>query len=147
MYYFLPRGFSYCNFYDAHRSYELYYLKIQVLSNSKILSLNTKIFRSKRVLLQIPVVIDTITDFQIKLGMAPCKHLVEISIFSINNVTVRPTKIINGVNKNWAYLQKKKYFKNQNFQKKKVFYIKVGLLIQYSSQNFWQRKDFTNFQN
>ena len=44
-------------------------------------------------------VIDTITDFLIKLGMKPCLHLVKISIFSLNNVTVRPTKIMNRINK------------------------------------------------
>ena len=32
-----------------------------------------------------------VTDFLIELGMKPCMHLVEISIFSINNVTIRPT--------------------------------------------------------
>ena len=46
--------------------------------------------------------LDTVTDFLIKLGRKPCMHLVEISIFSQNNVTVRPTKIMNRVDKNWA---------------------------------------------
>ena len=30
-------------------------------------------------------------------------YLVEISIFSLNNVTVRPTKIKNRADKNWAH--------------------------------------------
>ena len=42
-------------------------------------------------------VIDTITDFLIKLGMKPCLHLVKISIFSLNNVTVRLIKIMNNL--------------------------------------------------
>ena len=38
--------------------------------------------------------LDTIQDFLRKLGMKSHVHLVEISIFSLNNVIVRPTKII-----------------------------------------------------
>ena len=38
--------------------------------------------------------IDTIQDFLCKLGMKPHMHLLEISIFSLNHVIVRPTKII-----------------------------------------------------
>ena len=38
--------------------------------------------------------IDTIQDLLSKLGMKPQMHLVEISIFSLNHVIVRPTKII-----------------------------------------------------
>ena len=41
--------------------------------------------------------LDTVTDFLIKLGMKLCLHLVEISIFSLNNVTVRLTKIMNNL--------------------------------------------------
>ena len=50
--------------------------------------------------------------------MKPRMHVVEISNFSLNNVTVRPTKIMNRVNKNWAHFLKKEQFKNQKFQKK-----------------------------
>ena len=39
--------------------------------------------------------LDTVTDFLSELGMKPLMHLIEISIFSLNNVTVRPTKIMN----------------------------------------------------
>ena len=39
--------------------------------------------------------VDTVQDFLIELDMKPCMHLVEISIFSLNNVTVRLTKIMN----------------------------------------------------
>ena len=38
--------------------------------------------------------VDTIQDFLRKLGMKPHVHLVGISIFSLNNVLIRPTKII-----------------------------------------------------
>ena len=39
-------------------------------------------------------ILDTIQDFLCKLGMKPQMHLVEISIFSLNHVIIRPTKII-----------------------------------------------------
>ena len=38
-------------------------------------------------------------------------HLWEISIFSINNISIRPTKIMNRANKNWAHFWKTKYRK------------------------------------
>ena len=38
--------------------------------------------------------VDTITDFLIKLGIKPRKNLLEISIFSLNDVIIRPTKNI-----------------------------------------------------
>ena len=46
--------------------------------------------------------LDTVQDFLIKLGIKPRMHLWEISIFSLNNVIVRPTKIMNRTDKNWA---------------------------------------------
>ena len=49
--------------------------------------------------------LDTVKDFSFELGMKPYiynMHLVEISIFSVNNVTVRLTKIMNRADKNWA---------------------------------------------
>ena len=44
--------------------------------------------------------------FFFKLGRKPLKHLVEISIFLLNNVTVRPTKIMKRAYKSWAHFQK-----------------------------------------
>ena len=38
--------------------------------------------------------LDTIQDFLCKLGMKPHMQIVKISIFSLNNVIIRPTKII-----------------------------------------------------
>ena len=49
--------------------------------------------------------VDSVTDFLIELGMKPRMHL-EISIFSLNNVMVRPTKIMNRADKNWAHFWK-----------------------------------------
>ena len=45
----------------------------------------------------------------------PLMHLLEISIFSLNNAIVRPIKNFNGADKNCAHFQKAKYFKNENF--------------------------------
>ena len=45
-------------------------------------------------------IVDTVQDFLIKLGIKPRMHQWEISIFSLNNVIVRPTKIMNRANKN-----------------------------------------------
>ena len=37
--------------------------------------------------------IDTVQDCLVKLGIKPYMHLWEMSIFSLNNVLVRPTKL------------------------------------------------------
>ena len=73
-----------------------------------------------------PYIVDTIQDFLRKLGMKSHVYLVEISIFSLNNVNVRPTKIINKADKNWhffenlerfnQFLTMKNNFENQNFE-------------------------------
>ena len=68
--------------------------------------------------------------------MKPCMHQAEIRLFSLNNVTVRSTKIMNRANKNWAHFYRKKYFKNQNFQKNILS--KVGL--QDSSKKYFLGK-------
>ena len=44
-------------------------------------------------------ILDTIQDFLSKLGMKLHMHLVEISIFSLNNGIFRPTKIIKDLRK------------------------------------------------
>ena len=48
------------------------------------------------------VQVESVQDFLIKLDMKPCMNLVEISIFSLNLVIVRLTKIMNRADKNWA---------------------------------------------
>ena len=50
------------------------------------------------------------------MGIKPLTHLLEIGVFSLNNVIVRLTKIMNRADKNWAHFQKIKYFKNQIFE-------------------------------
>ena len=44
--------------------------------------------------------LESVQDFLIKLDTKPRMHLVETSIFSLNLVIVRPTKIMNRVDKN-----------------------------------------------
>ena len=71
--------------------------------------------------------LETVLEFLIQLGIKPSMHLLEISIFSLNYTIVRPTKIMNRADKNWAHFQKIKYFKNQSFQK--ISFVKVVLLV------------------
>ena len=47
--------------------------------------------------------LDTFQDFLIKLDIKPLIHLLEISIFSLNNVILRLTKIMNRADKNRAH--------------------------------------------
>ena len=47
-------------------------------------------------------ILETVQDFLCELGIKPPIHLMEISIFSINNVIVRLTKIMNRADKNWG---------------------------------------------
>ena len=44
--------------------------------------------------------IESVQDFLIKLDIKPLMHLLEISTFSLNNVIVRLTKIMNRADKN-----------------------------------------------
>ena len=46
--------------------------------------------------------LETVQDFLIELDIKPLIYLLEVSIFSLNNVIVRLTKIMNRANKNWA---------------------------------------------
>ena len=43
--------------------------------------------------------LESVQDFLIKLGIKPLMHLVEISTFSLNNVILRLTKIMNRADK------------------------------------------------
>ena len=47
--------------------------------------------------------VHTVQDFLIKLGVKPRMHLLEIDIFWLYHVIVRPTKIMNRANKCWAH--------------------------------------------
>ena len=66
-------------------------------------------------------VVDTVQDFLIKLGIKPCVHLWKISIFSLNHIIVRPTKIMNNLGKDLKILSFKVFFQSlklvQSFQK------------------------------
>ena len=66
--------------------------------------------------------LDTVTDFLIELGMKPCMHLIEISIFALNDVTARLTKIMNNLLKHLKILTFKVIFQCrklvESFQKK-----------------------------
>ena len=46
-------------------------------------------------------VIESVQDFLIKLDIKPLTHLLEISTFSLSNVIVRLTKIMNRADKNF----------------------------------------------
>ena len=64
----------------------------------------------------------TVRDFLIKLGIKPVMHLLEISIFSLNNDLVRLTKIMNNLVKDLKILSFKVIFQYlklvESFQKK-----------------------------
>ena len=47
--------------------------------------------------------LESVQDFLIKLDIKPLMHLLKISTFSLNNVIVRLTKIMNRADKNWAH--------------------------------------------
>ena len=47
--------------------------------------------------------LESVQDFLIKLDIKPLMRLSEISTFSLNNVIVRLTKIMNRADKNWAH--------------------------------------------
>ena len=55
-------------------------------------------------------IIETFQDFLIKLGIKPLKHLLEISIFTLNNDLVRLTKIMNNLVKDLKILSFKVIF-------------------------------------
>jgi hypothetical protein len=57
--------------------------------------------------------LDTVTDGLIKLGMEPRKGLLEISILSLNDVIIRPTKIMNNLLKDCKTLTFKVFFQHQ----------------------------------
>ena len=50
-----------------------------------------------------PSSLETFQDFLIKLDIKPPMHLLKISIFSLKNVILRLTKIMNRADKNWAH--------------------------------------------
>ena len=74
--------------------------------------------------------VDTVQDFLIVLDMKPCLHLVEISIFSLNNVAVRLTKIMNNLLEHLKILIFKVIFqcwKLVDFFQKKISLKNIGV--------------------
>ena len=57
--------------------------------------------------------LDTVHDFLIKLGIKPHWNILEISIFSLNHVVVRPTKIMNNLLKDFKIRTFKANFQHQ----------------------------------
>ena len=49
------------------------------------------------------VEVESVQDFLIKLGIKPLMHLLEVSTYTLNNVIVRLTKIMNSADKNRAH--------------------------------------------
>ena len=100
------------------------------------LNMTVRIFKST---------LETVQDFLIKLGIKPLMHLLEISIFSLNNDLVRLTKIMNNLVKDLKILSFKVIFQClklvESFQKKKSLKnIWLGDLI--TLPNFFENFDF-----
>ena len=66
---------------------------LQNLCPKLLISVNYHILFTRKY----PRILESVQDFLIKLDMKPCMHLVEISIFSLNHVIVRLTKIMNNL--------------------------------------------------
>ena len=47
--------------------------------------------------------VESFQDYLIKLDMKPYMLLAEISILPLNNVIIRPTKVMNRADKNWVH--------------------------------------------
>ena len=68
-------------------------------------NLGGRAVRARLKSLLLTCLLETVQDFLIKLGIKPllCIYLLEISIFSLNDVILRLAKIMNRANKNWAH--------------------------------------------
>ena len=64
-----------------------------ILTAPKHIFMHTKTFQNA----SLPSCLETVQDFVIKLGIKPLMHLLEISIFLLNNDIVRLTKIMNNL--------------------------------------------------
>ena len=60
-----------------------------------------------------PSALENVQDFLIKLGIKPGMHTLETSIFSLNHVIVRPTKIMNNLLKDCKIHTFKVIFQHQ----------------------------------
>ena len=87
--------------------------------------------------------LENVQDFLIKLGIKPLMHLLEISIFSLNNDLVRLTKIMNNLVKDLKILSFKVIFQClklvKSFQKKfsvKNIWLEDQLILMKFFENF-----------
>ena len=87
--------------------------------------------------------LESVQDVLIELDMKPCMHLVEISIFSLNHVIVRLTKIMNNLLEHLKIRTFKVIFLCQklveSFQKKfyEEYSTRDKLLLKKCFWNFW----------
>ena len=89
-------------------------------------------------------ILETVQDFLIKLDIKPLMHLLEISIFSLNNDLVRLTKIMNNLVKDLKILSFKVIFqclKLVIFPKKNFCEEYLIRRPTYINEIFW-KKDF-----
>ena len=89
--------------------------------------------------------LETIQDFLINLGIKPLMHLLEISIFSLNNDPVRLTRIMNNLVKDLKILSFKVIFKRLKLVKyfQKIISVKnVWLEDQLILMKFFENFDF-----
>ena len=69
--------------------------RMALLLQSAFVSLHPGLSKASNI---INFALDTVQDLLIKLGIKPCMHLLEIGIFALYHVIVRPIKIMNRTN-------------------------------------------------
>ena len=74
-----------------------------IIYTEKVMYICDRILHTYMFNVRITYAIESVQDFLIKLDIKLRMHLLEISTFSLNNVIVRLTKIMNRANKNWAH--------------------------------------------
>ena len=103
-----------CQNYSAyHVSPDLWNLtpvKWQPCQRWQVCNLRAWIKNYSFLLLTMIWILETVQDFLIKLDIKPLMHLLEISIFSLNNDLVRLTKIMNNLVKDLKILSFKVIF-------------------------------------
>ena len=90
--------------------------------------------------------LETVQDFLIKLDIKPLMHLLEISIYSLNNDLVRLNKIMNNLVKDLKILSFKVIFQclklAESFQKKKKSVKNIWFGEQLILMKFFENFDF-----
>ena len=85
---------------------------------------------------------DTVQHFLIKLGIKPPLHILKISIFSLNHVIIRPTKILNNLLKVCKVCTFKITFHIKNHLNLSDFFSVKDVWL---GDHFLQMKFFENF--